>query len=131
MQHVAWYDALNHKTLEISADRTAARFSYDAAGKFRLLEQETPDGDGWAQRERQRLQQGDAAVVSVYARGRDYHKVVRQRLQQLADFVVPVAVDGLRQVALGDAAAMPVRAMLKHFRPEFEAMIKASTQQAA
>ena len=25
--------------------------------------------------------------------------------------------------ALGDAAAMPVRAMLKHFRPEFEAMI--------
>jgi NADH-quinone oxidoreductase subunit F len=22
--------------------------------------------------------------------------------------------------ALGDAAAMPVRAMLKHFRPEFE-----------
>ena len=27
--------------------------------------------------------------------------------------------------ALGDAAAMPVRAMLKHFRPEFAAMIKA------
>jgi NADH-quinone oxidoreductase subunit F len=27
--------------------------------------------------------------------------------------------------ALGDAAAMPVRAMVKHFRPEFEAMIKA------
>ena len=31
--------------------------------------------------------QGDPqrAVVSVYARGRDYHKVLRQRLQQLAD----------------------------------------------
>ena len=27
--------------------------------------------------------------------------------------------------ALGDAAAMPVRAMIKHFRPEFAAMIKA------
>jgi NADH-quinone oxidoreductase subunit F len=26
--------------------------------------------------------------------------------------------------ALGDAAAMPVRAMLKHFRHEFEAMIQ-------
>jgi NADH-quinone oxidoreductase subunit F len=25
--------------------------------------------------------------------------------------------------ALGDAAAMPVRAMLKHFRPEFESLI--------
>jgi NADH-quinone oxidoreductase subunit F len=35
--------------------------------------------------------------------------------------------------ALGDAAAMPVRAMIKHFRPEFEAMIQAgaTTQPAA
>ncbi|WP_235537658.1 LysM peptidoglycan-binding domain-containing protein [Pelomonas sp. Root1217] len=29
---VAWYDALNQKTLEISADRVASRASYDAAG---------------------------------------------------------------------------------------------------
>ncbi|AOW14301.1 NADH-quinone oxidoreductase subunit F [Hydrogenophaga crassostreae] len=33
--------------------------------------------------------------------------------------------------ALGDAAAMPVRAMLKHFRPEFEAMIKADASASA
>ena len=33
--------------------------------------------------------------------------------------------------ALGDAAAMPVRAMIKHFRPEFEAMIRNKTPQAA
>jgi epoxyqueuosine reductase len=38
----------------------------------------------WAARETQRLSQGDAAVVSMYARGRDYHKVLRQRLQALA-----------------------------------------------
>jgi epoxyqueuosine reductase len=38
----------------------------------------------WQMRETQRLQQPDAAVISVYARGRDYHKVLRQRLQQLA-----------------------------------------------
>jgi epoxyqueuosine reductase len=38
----------------------------------------------WAEREQQRLVQGNAAVVSVYARGRDYHKVLRQRLQALA-----------------------------------------------
>jgi epoxyqueuosine reductase len=31
-----------------------------------------------------RLQQPEQAVISVYARGRDYHKVMRQRLQQLA-----------------------------------------------
>jgi len=38
----------------------------------------------WAERERRRLAQDAAAVVSVYARGRDYHKVLRARLQQLA-----------------------------------------------
>lgn len=39
----------------------------------------------WTQDELQRLQQPTQAVVSVYARGRDYHKVMRQRLQQLTD----------------------------------------------
>ena len=38
----------------------------------------------WARRELGRLTQSDEAVVSVYARGRDYHKVLRSRLQQLA-----------------------------------------------
>lgn len=37
--------------------------------------------------ESQRLHQPAEAVVSVYARGRDYHKVMRQRLQQLAQQV--------------------------------------------
>ena len=39
---------------------------------------------GWAAAERQALQDPERAVVSVYARGRDYHKVLRSRLQQLA-----------------------------------------------
>ena len=38
----------------------------------------------WRQREQQRLLQPGEAVVSVYARGRDYHKIMRARLQQLA-----------------------------------------------
>ena len=33
--------------------------------------------------------------------------------------------------ALGDAAAMPVRAMIKHFRHEFEAKINAAEKQTA
>ncbi|MCW5636394.1 MAG: tRNA epoxyqueuosine(34) reductase QueG [Rubrivivax sp.] len=43
----------------------------------------------WMARERSRLAglADGEAVVSVYARGRDYHKVLRQRLQQLADRV--------------------------------------------
>ena len=39
----------------------------------------------WAQQEWQALGSPQQAVVSVYARGRDYHKVLRQRLQRLAE----------------------------------------------
>jgi epoxyqueuosine reductase len=38
----------------------------------------------WAARELRRLEEPDAAVVSLYARGRDYHKVLRSRLAELA-----------------------------------------------
>jgi epoxyqueuosine reductase len=41
----------------------------------------------WREREARRLADPGAAVISVYARGRDYHKVLRARLQQLADKV--------------------------------------------
>jgi epoxyqueuosine reductase len=39
----------------------------------------------WPAREAARLHDPHQAVVSLYARGRDYHKVLRARLQQLAD----------------------------------------------
>ena len=42
-------------------------------------------GDGWQALEWQRLGTPRAATVSLYARGRDYHKVLRARLQTLAD----------------------------------------------
>jgi epoxyqueuosine reductase len=38
----------------------------------------------WPGEELQRLQRPGEAVVSLYARGRDYHRVLRQRLAQLA-----------------------------------------------
>ena len=40
--------------------------------------------DDWAHRELCRTAEPGAAVVSVYARGRDYHKILRERLQKLA-----------------------------------------------
>ena len=43
--------------------------------------------DDWQAIEWQRLKTPEQATVSVYARGRDYHKVLRQRLQTLADHI--------------------------------------------
>ena len=52
------------------------------SGKQRAAEPGEPD---WRSREVARLADPSAAVVSIYARGRDYHKVMRNRLQQLAE----------------------------------------------
>ncbi|MBA4193084.1 MAG: tRNA epoxyqueuosine(34) reductase QueG [Comamonadaceae bacterium] len=51
--------------------------------RMHYLPADTPPD--WTGRELQRLQRPGEAVISVYARGRDYHKVFRQRLQKLAD----------------------------------------------
>lgn len=47
------------------------------------LPQTTPEG--WQTVELERLQRPGEGIVSVYARGRDYHKVLRSRLQKLSD----------------------------------------------
>ena len=46
----------------------------------------TPPRPGvWQAQELARLERPEEAVVSVYARGRDYHKVMRSRLQKLGE----------------------------------------------
>ena len=51
----------------------------------------------WRAREAASLQDPSAAVISVYARGRDYHKVLRQRLQQMAQRIeADIGVFGFR-----------------------------------
>ncbi len=47
------------------------------------LSADTPQG--WQAVELGRLTRPSEAIVSVYARGRDYHKVMRSRLQKLSD----------------------------------------------
>jgi epoxyqueuosine reductase len=49
------------------------------------LPRSTPDG--WQAFEFDRLNARSTGTVSIYARGRDYHKVMRRRLQQLGDKV--------------------------------------------
>ncbi|MFX6149281.1 QueG-associated DUF1730 domain-containing protein, partial [Acinetobacter baumannii] len=43
-----------------------------------------PDQPDWRARDEAGSADPAAAQVSIYARGRDYHKVLRARLQQLA-----------------------------------------------
>ncbi len=58
---------------------------------------------GWQQIEWQRIGEPRQAAVSIYARGRDYHKVLRQRLQQLADRIA-VAVGPFGHRVFTDSA---------------------------
>ena len=73
------------------------------------------EGTGWLWRLVDRIHKGEGRAVDMDV------------LDSVASNIM-----GRTICALGDAAAMPVRAMVKHFRPEFEALIaKASQQRAA
>ena len=65
------------------------------------LPSDTPEG--WQAVEFARLQRPEEAIVSVYARGRDYHKVLRARLQKLAERIAQ-AVGPLGHRAFTDSA---------------------------
>jgi epoxyqueuosine reductase len=88
----AWLDAGMHGEMDYMAAHGMKRARADelVPGTVRVitarmnylpaaLEQD------WREREAARIADPSAAVISVYARGRDYHKVLRARLQQLAD----------------------------------------------
>jgi epoxyqueuosine reductase len=90
----AWLDAGHHGEMDYMASHgmKRARPAELVPGTVRVitarmdyLPRETPDD--WRARERLRQDDPQAAVISVYARGRDYHKVLRNRLQQLAERV--------------------------------------------
>ena len=65
------------------------------------LPRQTPDD--WPEQELARLDQRGEAVVSVYARGRDYHKVLRKRLSDLGQRIAE-QVQGLGHRAFTDSA---------------------------
>jgi epoxyqueuosine reductase len=90
----AWLDAGRHGEMDYMASHgmKRARPAELVPGTVRAicarmdyLPQSTPDN--WRESETARLRDPHTAVISLYARGRDYHKVIRSRLQQLADRV--------------------------------------------
>ena len=66
------------------------------------------DGADWIERETARLNDRAAAVVSIYARGRDYHKVLRDRLQGLATRIAQVAGDFRYRVCTDSAPVFEI-----------------------
>lgn len=88
----AWLDAGYHGEMEYMASHgmKRARPAELVPGTVRAISARMnylPPalGPDWRAQEAARDADQSAAVISVYARGRDYHKVMRSRLQQLAE----------------------------------------------
>ena len=71
-----------------------------------------PAGSGpdWRDQEWARLADPQAAAVSLYARGRDYHKVMRARLQRLAEAIAELAPGAVARVCCDSAPVLEVEA---------------------
>jgi len=111
----AWLDAGRHGEMDYMASHGMfrARPAELVPGAQRViiarmnyLPQATDDD--WRAGEWARLQDSSAAVVSVYARGRDYHRVLRSRLQQLADRITASIGDFTYRVFTDSAPVMEV-----------------------
>jgi epoxyqueuosine reductase len=90
----AWLDAGCHGEMDYMASHGMKRARPDelVPGTVRAIVARMDylpmsRGDDWRAEEHARQLEPGAAVVSVYARGRDYHKVLRNRLQALAEKV--------------------------------------------
>ncbi len=88
----AWLEAGFHGTMDYMARHglKRARPAELVPGTLRVITARMDylpraAGDDWQAVEWRRLADPRAAAVSLYARGRDYHKVLRARLQALAD----------------------------------------------
>ncbi|EJM98602.1 tRNA epoxyqueuosine(34) reductase QueG [Herbaspirillum sp. YR522] len=87
----AWLDRGYHGEMDYMASHgmKRARPAELVPGTVRVITARMPylpaaSGDDWRARESARSADARMAQVSLYARGRDYHKVLRARLQQLA-----------------------------------------------
>jgi epoxyqueuosine reductase len=93
-----WLDAGRHGDMNYMRERAHLRLNPQELqpGTVRVLTvrmdylpdtSEMRQAVDWRNKEIDRWDAPDQAVVAMYARGRDYHKVLRQRLQLLADVI--------------------------------------------
>ena len=93
-----WLDAGRHGDMNYMRERAHLRLNPQElqSGTVRVLTvrmdylpdtSEMRQAVDWRNKEIDRWDRPDQAVVAIYARGRDYHKVLRQRLQCLADVI--------------------------------------------
>jgi len=93
-----WLDAGRHGDMNYMRERAHLRLNPQELqpGTVRVLTvrmdylpdtSEMRQAVDWRNKEISRWDEPDQAVVAIYARGRDYHKVLRQRLQSLADVI--------------------------------------------
>lgn len=86
----AWLESGAHGSMDYMASHGTKRTRPGelVPGTVRVISARMPylpasTPDDWRNRELARLSEPEAATISLYARGRDYHKVLRLRLQQL------------------------------------------------
>jgi epoxyqueuosine reductase len=93
-----WLDAGRHGDMNYMRERAHLRLNPQELqpGTVRVLTvrmdylpdtSEMRQAVDWRNKEIARWDEPSQAVVAMYARGRDYHKVLRQRLQSLADVI--------------------------------------------
>ena len=93
-----WLDAGRHGDMNYMRERAHLRLNPQELqlGTVRVLTvrmdylpdtSEMRQAVDWRNKEIDRWDEPNQAVVAIYARGRDYHKVLRQRLQSLADVI--------------------------------------------
>ncbi len=93
-----WLDAGRHGDMNYMRERAHLRLNPQELqpGTVRVLTvrmdylpdtSEMRQAVDWRNKEIDRWDEPSQAVVAMYARGRDYHKVLRQRLQSLADVI--------------------------------------------
>ena len=85
----AWLEAGMHGAMDYMARHERLRSHPDelmpgAVSALMVSIDYTPDDADWRARAWATMDDGERAYIARYARGRDYHKVVRHRLQRLA-----------------------------------------------